>query len=61
VTIQKLRCLLSKATAVPGDRKSVSPAALSSGSVPPDVAYWKILEAGGHLEDEMEITGDRKR
>ena len=26
-----------------------------------DVAFWKVLEAGGHLEDEMEITGDRKR
>ena len=22
-----------------------------------DVAFWKVLEAGGHLEDEMEITG----
>jgi putative nucleotidyltransferase with HDIG domain len=22
-----------------------------------DVAFWKILDAGGHLEDEMEITG----
>ena len=26
-----------------------------------DVAFWKILEAGGYLEDEMEITGDRQR
>src|SRR5262245_26936224 len=22
-----------------------------------DVAFWKILDAGGHLEDEMDITG----
>jgi hypothetical protein len=22
-----------------------------------DVAFWKILDAGGHLADEMEITG----
>ncbi|HEY1367401.1 MAG TPA: HD domain-containing protein [Gaiellaceae bacterium] len=25
-----------------------------------DVAFWKVLEAGGHLEDEMDITGIRK-
>jgi putative nucleotidyltransferase with HDIG domain len=25
-----------------------------------DVAFWKVLDAGGHLEDEMEITGIRK-
>jgi hypothetical protein len=22
-----------------------------------DVAFWKVLEAGGLLEDEMDITG----
>jgi len=26
-----------------------------------DVAFWKILEAGGHLEAEMDITGVVKR